>query len=82
MDDVYNLSRTAEAIRLLNVDIVGLQEVDNNTDRHPHDNQVCCAHPPPRTRQLMVSLSRSVPGTSVGQSHWPYPSRLRQVQGL
>jgi len=39
MDDVYNLSRTAEAIRLLNVDIVGLQEVDNNTDRHPHDNQ-------------------------------------------
>lgn len=54
MDDVYNLSRTAEAIRLLNVDIVGLQEVDNNTDRHPHDNQVCCAHPPPRTRQLMV----------------------------
>lgn len=39
MDDVYNLSRTAEAIRLMNVDIVGLQEVDNNTDRHPHDNQ-------------------------------------------
>jgi exonuclease III len=39
MDDVYNLSRTAEAIRQMNVDIIGLQEVDNNTDRHPHDNQ-------------------------------------------
>jgi endonuclease/exonuclease/phosphatase family metal-dependent hydrolase len=40
MDNVYNLSRTAEAIQHLKVDIVGLQEVDNNTDRHPHDNQV------------------------------------------
>lgn len=40
MDDVYNLSRTAEAIRMMNVDLIGLQEVDQYTDRHPLDDQV------------------------------------------
>eukprot|EP00698_Gefionella_okellyi_P025500 TRINITY_DN9366_c0_g1_i1.p1 TRINITY_DN9366_c0_g1~~TRINITY_DN9366_c0_g1_i1.p1 ORF type:complete len:282 (-),score=56.57 TRINITY_DN9366_c0_g1_i1:76-795(-) len=39
MDDVYNLHRTAQAIVQQAPDIVGLQEVDNCTSRHPGDDQ-------------------------------------------
>jgi endonuclease/exonuclease/phosphatase family metal-dependent hydrolase len=34
------LSGTAEAISSLNVDIIGLQEVDNLTERHKGDDQM------------------------------------------
>ena len=35
----YDLHRTAQAIAALNADVIGLQEVDNNTRRHPNDDQ-------------------------------------------
>jgi len=37
--DTYNLTQTAAAINALKPDLVGLQEVDQNTQRHPGDNQ-------------------------------------------
>eukprot|EP01102_Stenamoeba_stenopodia_P010070 TRINITY_DN2993_c0_g1_i1.p1 TRINITY_DN2993_c0_g1~~TRINITY_DN2993_c0_g1_i1.p1 ORF type:complete len:351 (-),score=64.11 TRINITY_DN2993_c0_g1_i1:121-1119(-) len=39
ISDIYNLTATAAAIRSFNVDFVGLQEVDNDTARHPGQDQ-------------------------------------------
>ena len=39
-NDVKNLTQTALAILALDVEVIGLQEVDNITDRNPVD-QVC-----------------------------------------
>jgi len=38
-DGVYNLVRTAGAISAMKPDLIGLQEVDNNTQRHFPDDQ-------------------------------------------
>jgi len=39
ISDVYNITATAAAIRSFDVDFVGLQEVDNDTARHPGQDQ-------------------------------------------
>jgi hypothetical protein len=39
ISDIYNLTATATAINEFNVDFVGLQEVDNDTSRHPGQDQ-------------------------------------------
>lgn len=39
IDNVYNISRTAATIKSYKPMLVGLQEVDNNTARHPGDDQ-------------------------------------------
>ena len=42
-DHVYNLSRTAEALRWSGAEVVGLQEVDLKTKRHPDDQPAILA---------------------------------------
>ncbi len=40
LDRKYDIARTAQAINAINPDLVGLQELDNMTQRHPGDNQL------------------------------------------
>lgn len=39
ISDVYNITRTGETIKSLSPMLVGVQEVDNMTARHPGDDQ-------------------------------------------
>jgi len=66
MDNVYDLTRTAKQIVALNPDLIALQEVDNNTQRHPGDDQTALLSVMTNLQYYVFAKQRNFQGGGFG----------------